>query len=65
MTYQYRIQDFSDVKTESKAVDSTLQIACACSCILENKKKLFAFTSIQNILLYQLQDVLQLPVEYR
>lgn len=63
MTYQYSIQDFSDVKTESKAVDSTLQIACACSCILENKK-LFVFTSIQNILLYQLQDVLQLPVEY-
>lgn len=24
-------QDFSDIKTESKAVDKTLQIACACS----------------------------------
>lgn len=24
-------QDFSDIKTESKAVDNTLQMACACS----------------------------------
>lgn len=24
-------QDFSDIRTESKAVDNTLQIACACS----------------------------------
>lgn len=24
-------QDFSDIRTESKAVDSTLQMACACS----------------------------------
>lgn len=30
-----RVQDLSDVNTESNAVDKTLQMACACSCIVQ------------------------------
>lgn len=34
-----RTQDFSDVSAESKAVDSTLQMACACSYIREETEQ--------------------------